>query len=144
MGGAAFANPVFFLNLYPSYHKKTGEKCTYHARMDTSLLNVSCNACNKCISIFKISVEVWLYEEATKDTHQDRKYPNANTYRKKLPVLASPKGNGEWQYCQKANIRMDVLVPGKAEMMEGVLCMVVDLVMVILPRDPHWTKHPPK
>ena len=34
--------------------------CSYHARMDGCLFNVSCNAGNKCISVFKISVEIWL------------------------------------------------------------------------------------
>lgn len=33
---------------------------TYHTRVDCSLLNVSCNASDKCISVLKVSVEVWL------------------------------------------------------------------------------------
>lgn len=34
-------------------------------------------------------------------------------------------------------------IPGKAEMMVEVRYTVADLAMVILPRDPHWTRHPP-
>lgn len=32
----------------------------YHARMDSRLFNISCNTRNKCISVFKVSVEIWL------------------------------------------------------------------------------------
>lgn len=32
----------------------------YHARMDSRLFNISCNTSNKCISVFKVSVEIWL------------------------------------------------------------------------------------
>ena len=41
---------------------------SYHARMDSCLFNVSCNAGNKCISVFKISVEIWL-EGKRKPSH---------------------------------------------------------------------------
>lgn len=39
---------------------------TYHARMDCSLLNVSRNASDKCISVLKVSVEVWLQRKKAK------------------------------------------------------------------------------
>lgn len=35
-------------------------------------------------------------------------------------------------------------IPGREEMMVGAQYMVADLAMVIPPRDPHWTRHPPE